>query len=274
MLAVDDNDANLKLVMTLLRDCQIEAEGASSGFEALSKARKKPFDLVFMDLQMPGMDGVETTARLRDLDQAPHRTPIIALTAHALADEQDRLFQQGFDGYMPKPISSSQLTSIIRQYTGYESIAVGESKQIPVPEVRDTGRAMRPSTRTMEQDCVSIRESIQLAAGKTDLAEELFSMLLEQVHNDQSQVAEFWRRGDLDGLLECVHKLHGATRYCGVPELRAAANRLETALKCAAPDIEHHKVQLLAAMERLQNWSEQTDWQRLFRAQPQPTETS
>ncbi|AHI28786.1 ATP-binding protein [Marinobacter similis] len=274
VLAVDDNDANLKLVMTLLKDCQIDAEGASSGFEALSKARKKPFDLVFMDLQMPGMDGVETTARLRDLDQSPHRTAVIALTAHALADEQDRLFQQGFDGYMPKPISSSQLTSIIREYTGYESVPASHNEQIRVPEIRDTRRAMRPSTRKMEQDCVSIRESIQLAAGKTDLAEELFSMLLEQVHNDQSQVAEFWRRGDLDGLLECVHKLHGATRYCGVPELRAAANRLETALKCAAPDIEHHKEQLLAAMERLQNWSEQTDWQRLFRAQSQPTETS
>ncbi|MEO9523918.1 ATP-binding protein [Marinobacter alexandrii] len=274
VLAVDDNDANLKLVMTLLKDCHTDAEGASSGFEALSKARKKPFDLVFMDLQMPGMDGVETTARLRDLDQAPHRTAIIALTAHALADEQDRLLQQGFDGYMPKPISNSQLTSIIREYTGYESVSVGESEPIRIPEVRDTRRTMRPSTRKMEQDCVSIRESIQLAAGKTDLAEELFSMLLEQVRNDQDQVVEFWHQGDLDGLLECVHKLHGATRYCGVPELRAAANRLETGLKCAAPDIEHHKEQLVAAMERLQNWSEQTDWQRLFRTQPQPTETS
>lgn len=175
---------------------------------------------------------------------------------------------------MPKPISNSQLTSIIREYTGYESVSVGESEPIRIPEVRDTRRTMRPSTRKMEQDCVSIRESIQLAAGKTDLAEELFSMLLEQVRNDQDQVVEFWHQGDLDGLLECVHKLHGATRYCGVPELRAAANRLETGLKCAAPDIEHHKEQLVAAMERLQNWSEQTDWQRLFRTQPQPTETS
>jgi len=71
----------------------------------------------------------------------------------------------------------------------------------------------------------------------------------------------------MDELLECVHKLHGATRYCGVPELRAAANQLETALKCAAPDMEYQKNQLLAAMERLQTWSEQTDWQQLFRQQ-------
>ncbi len=274
VLAVDDNEANLKLVMTLLNDCQIEAEGAASGFEALSKARQRPFDLVFMDLQMPGMDGVETTTRLRDMDPATHRTPVIALTAHALADEQDRLIQQGFDGYMPKPISSSQLTDIIRDYTGFECGKADRHDQVRVPEIRDTRRAMRPSTRKMQQDCVSISESIQLAAGKADLAEELFSMLLEQVQSDRSRMEEFWRSGDQDGLLECVHKLHGATRYCGVPELRAAANRLETALKCSAPDLEHQKDQLVSAIERLQNWSDQTDWQQLFREQHQQAETT
>ncbi len=271
VLAVDDNDANLKLVLTLLHDCHLEAEGASSGFEALSKARQKPFDLVFMDLQMPGMDGVETTARIRELDTTSHRTPIIALTAHALADEQERLIQQGFDGYLAKPISTSQLISVIRDYTGYDCTT---SATTSVTEIRDTRRAMRPSTRRMQQDCVSVEESIQLAAGKADLAEELFSMLLEQLPSDREKVERFWSKGDMDRLLECVHKLHGATRYCGVPELRTCANRLETALKCSAPDTEIQKDQLLAAMERLQIWSEQTDWQDLFRNRRTRTEVT
>ncbi|MHA7925955.1 MAG: ATP-binding protein [Marinobacter sp.] len=274
VLAVDDNDANLKLVMTLLEDCQLDAEGASSGFEALSKARQEPFDLVFMDLQMPGMDGVETTARLREMDTGNHRTPIIALTAHALADEQERLTKQGFDGYMPKPISSGQLTEIIHEYTGYVCPKTGTDGRLPVPEVRDTRRALRPSTRKMQQDCVSVEESIQLAAGKADLAEELFSMLLEQVHVDRERIPELWTNDNMDELLECVHKLHGATRYCGVPELRAAANHLETAIKCSAPDLEHQKDQLLSAMERLQIWSDQTDWQRLFRERHEAAETT
>ena len=274
VLAVDDNDANLKLVMTLLEDCQLDAEGASSGFEALSKARQKPFDLVFMDLQMPGMDGVETTARLREMDTGNHRTPIIALTAHALADEQERLTKQGFDGYMPKPISSGQLNDIIHEYTGYVCPKSGSDGRLPVPEVRDTRRALRPSTRKMQQDCVSVEESIQLAAGKADLAEELFSMLLEQVHVDRERIPELWTNDNMEELLECVHKLHGATRYCGVPELRAAANHLETAIKCSAPDLEHQKDQLLSAMERLQIWSDQTDWQQLFRERHEAAETT
>jgi two-component system sensor histidine kinase BarA len=274
VLAVDDNDANLKLVMTLLEDCQLDAEGASSGFEALSKARQKPFDLVFMDLQMPGMDGVETTARLREMDTGNHRTPIIALTAHALSDEQERLTKQGFDGYMPKPISSGQLTEIIHEYTGYVCPKNGSDGRLSVPEVRDTRRALRPSTRKMQQDCVSVEESIQLAAGKADLAEELFSMLLEQVHVDRERIPELWTNDNMEELLECVHKLHGATRYCGVPELRAAANHLETAIKCSAPDLEHQKDQLLSAMERLQIWSDQTDWQQLFRERHEAAETT
>jgi two-component system sensor histidine kinase BarA len=227
-----------------------------------------------MDLQMPGLDGVETTARLREMDTGNHRTAIIALTAHALSDEQERLTRHGFDGYMPKPISSSQLNEIIYEYTGYVCPKNGSVGRLPVPEVRDTGRPLRPSTRKMQQDCVSVDESIQLAAGKADLAEELFSMLLEQVYLDRERVRELWASEHLEELLECVHKLHGATRYCGVPELRAAANHLETAIKCSAQDLEHQKDRLLSAMERLQIWSDQSDWQQLFREHHEAAETT
>jgi two-component system, NarL family, sensor histidine kinase BarA len=273
ILAVDDNEANLKLVMTLLNDCKVHAEGASSGFEALSKARQGPFDLVFMDLQMPGMDGVETTERLREMDGNRQRTPVIALTAHALADEQERLTRQGFDGYLPKPISNTQLEQTIREYTGYVCQPYTQRRLSLVPELTETRRAVRPSTRKKQKDCVSVPESIQLAAGKADLAEELFSMLVEQLHTDTERVESLWSDDRLADLLECVHKLHGAARYCGVPELRAAANQFETALKQETADREYQKDQLLAAMERLLIWSEQTDWQRLFRTQHQGATT-
>ena len=265
ILAVDDNDANLKLVMTLLNDCNVAAEGASSGFEALSKARQRPFDLVLMDLQMPGMDGAETTARLREVDGNHHRTPVIALTAHALADEQERLTRQGFDGYLPKPISNKELVQAIREHTGHICQQETPRGQLTAPELEDGRRPIRPSTREKQKDCVSVPESLQLAAGKADLAEELFSMLIEQLHADTRRVESLWSGEQLPELLECVHKLHGATRYCGVPELRAAAQGFETALKQDAPDLEYQKDQLVSAMERLLIWSEQTDWQPLFR---------
>lgn len=272
ILAVDDNEANLKLVLTLLEECELKAWGATSGFEALALTRQMPFDLVLMDLQMPGMDGVETTARIRELDREPHHTSIIALTAHAMASEQAQLRQQGFDGYMPKPISSRQLKALVHEYTGHE--VPRSPAQESITEVRDTRSTPRPSSRRMQEGCVSIEESIQLAAGKPDLAEELFSMLLEQLPTDQHQIHNLWQDNDMDNLLECVHKLHGATRYCGVPELRTATYRFETALKRESKDMAEHRDQLLSAIERLLAWSEKTDWQTLFRKQHSQPETS
>ncbi len=269
VLAVDDNEANLKLVLTLLKDCQVQAEGATSGFEAISKARNNQFDLVFMDLQMPGMDGVETARRLRSIDTGARKVPIIALTAHALAEEQDRLAEQGFNGYLAKPLSNSQLEDILHEYTGYQCPQKPGDPQRDLPEIRDTRRPLRPSTRNKRQDCVSVEESIRLAAGKADLAEELFSMLIEQLYSDLPRIQSLWDQEDMEELLECVHKLHGATRYCGVPELREATNQLETALKHDAANTGYLKDQLIAAMERLQTWANETDWQDLFRNQQQ-----
>ena len=265
VLAVDDNEANLKLVLTLLKDCGIPAEGAASGFEALSKARGQSFDAIFMDLQMPGMDGVETTARLRGLDTSDHRTAIIALTAHALADEQERLMQQGFDGYLAKPVNSNQLLETLTDFTGYQPPEPQERRSPGIAEFRDTRRPLRPSTRRRQKPVVDVEESIRLAAGKPDLAEELFSMLLEQLKPDQETIAARWAEEDYEAVLECVHKLHGATRYCGVPELREASEQFETAIKKRSNEMEALRKNLVAAMERLDAWGEQTDWQEMFR---------
>ncbi|BES72476.1 two-component system sensor histidine kinase GacS [Marinobacter nanhaiticus D15-8W] len=263
VLAVDDNEANLKLVLTLLADCKVQAEGASSGFEALSKARQTRFDLVFMDLQMPGMDGLETTERLRHLDERSQPMPVIALTAHALSEEKDRLLRQGFDGYLAKPVSSQQLLDTLYRHTGYRYQDASRPEPTTRHDVRQ--RSIRPSSREKQLPCVDVEEGIRLAAGKADLAEELFSMLLEQVAFDRESIRKLLERGDGQELLERVHKLHGATRYCGVPELRNISERLETAIKRETDDQDDLTHSLVSAMERLLIWAEETEWQAMFR---------
>ena len=265
VLAVDDNEANLKLVLTLLQDAGVNTVGAASGFEALTKARSRQFDLVFMDLQMPGMDGIATTQRLRQLEVAGRqRAAIIALTAHAMNDERGRLAQQGFDDCMTKPVSSRQLLDAVEQHTGVVCCDNADDSD-RTNEVRDSRRALRPSNRKMTRECISIGESLRLAAGKADLAEELFSMLLEQITPTVETIEHHWRSGNRLPLLECVHKLHGGARYCGVPEVLAAANQLEAALKTADADIDNLTDQLLKALKRLLNWGDNTHWQLLFR---------
>ncbi|WP_097460758.1 response regulator [Mangrovitalea sediminis] len=260
VLAVDDNDANLKLVLTLLEDLNIRSEGAASGFEALSKIRQQRFDLVFMDVQMPGMDGIETTRRIRGLDGPGRHTPIVALTAHALSEERDRLLRRGFDDYLTKPLSSDKLTEIVQRYTGFRK---------KTGHIRDTGietpLPVRPSSRARQAPCVDIEESIRLAAGKADLAEELFSMLLEQLLAERNLIADLLEQEDWPTLLEHVHKLHGATRYCGVPELRQISEETESALKRSDENVAALTKQLLEAIDHVEHWCDKTHWQSLFR---------
>ncbi|MDX5298336.1 MAG: response regulator, partial [Gammaproteobacteria bacterium] len=265
ILAVDDNDANLKLVLALLALLDVRAEGASSGFEALSKLRQERFDLIFMDVQMPGMDGLETTTRIREQERPGERVAIIALTAHALQEERERLLRSGFDDYLTKPVSEAQLAEVITRRTGYPVAP-------PPSPVTDTQPALqrRPSTRERSLSCVDVEAGIRLAAGKRDLAEELFSMLIEHLEADLEALQQLHAQDEYDALLERVHKLHGATRYCGVPELRQRIAELETALKQGQSDIEASLTAVLSAIREILLWCQHTEWQPMFRSTPVP----
>ncbi len=260
ILAVDDNDANLKLVEVLIKGLGVNVETASSGFEALTKWKLQKFDLIFMDLQMPGMDGIETTEKIRSSERNGQRIPIIALTAHALAEEKKSLLNKGFDDYLTKPISEKQLQEVIFHRTGYKASAQ------PTQVRREDGNIpIKPSTRIKSAPCVDIGASIKLAAGKNDLAEELFSMLLEHLVSDIEAIQSHFEDNDMNALLERVHKLHGASRYCGVPELRDAAEKMETALKRKTDNLPTCYENLTNAIEQVLRWSEHNDWQSEMR---------
>ncbi|WP_246065529.1 ATP-binding protein [Hydrocarboniclastica marina] len=261
ILAVDDNEANLKLILALLNGLGLPGVGASSGFEALGLVREQPFDLILMDVQMPGMDGIETTGRTRASETDGRHIPIIAITAHALSEERSRLLRSGFDAYLTKPIDAQQLTECICRHTGCATP--------PAPEIKlstvEPSPSFRPSRRGEQDGPVDIEAGIELAAGKPDLAEELFSMLLEHLAQDEADIRQDWQAGKRVALLERVHKLHGATRYCGVPELRHCAQSLETALKTEESRIDDAVARFLVAIERVQAWCDANDWQALFR---------
>jgi CheY-like chemotaxis protein len=91
-----------------------------SGQEAIDQALSDKFDVILMDIQMPGLDGYEATRTLRKLD---YRAPIVALTAHALKSDRERCLTQGFDGYLTKPIQRQELVSQIAELKGRQTRA-------------------------------------------------------------------------------------------------------------------------------------------------------
>ena len=109
MLIVDDNANNLMIASTLLRRMGAQVTTAESGQQAIETAVSQPFDLILMDIQMPGMDGLEATRRLRQLVDQIGRVPVIALTANVLESQRAEYLAAGMDGVVGKPIAPAVL---------------------------------------------------------------------------------------------------------------------------------------------------------------------
>ncbi|MCP4411953.1 MAG: response regulator, partial [Gammaproteobacteria bacterium] len=108
ILAVDDNPANLKLISIILEEMMIDVVQAYDGLSAVTICKEDKFDLIFMDIRMPVLDGIGATKQIR-ANGENKRTPIIALTAHAMAGEKELLMSNNFDDCITKPISTFQL---------------------------------------------------------------------------------------------------------------------------------------------------------------------
>ncbi|MFI4937578.1 MAG: two-component sensor histidine kinase BarA [Candidatus Berkiellales bacterium] len=221
VLAVDDYPANLKLVATLLEDLGVKVDCATDGFEALELAKEQNYDLIFMDIQMPGIDGIEVTNRLRLREAPGQHTPIIALTAHALAVEREAVLSAGMDDYLTKPIDEFELERVL--YRWAKKLA---SKSKDRVEIVSQAVTMNESVTVP----VDWEKTLKLAGNKALLAKEMLKGLIEIIRPTQSNINQSYAKKDFKTMREDVHRLHGACCYCGVPALKAAASQLETAI--------------------------------------------
>jgi CheY-like chemotaxis protein len=120
VLLVDDSHDNRRLVSHLLKRAKARVETASDGHEAIELALQSAYDVILMDVQMPGMDGCEATSRLRGLG---FTCPIIALTAHAMLEERSRFITAGYTDHLAKPINVRKLLETVRAYALNPSLA-------------------------------------------------------------------------------------------------------------------------------------------------------
>lgn len=118
ILVVEDNPLNLEITQRFLGQMGMKSEPASHGLEALEKISRKNYDLVFMDLSMPILDGYETTRRIRERQTTGKRPVIVALTAHALEKEREKAKAVGMDDFLTKPIRKDALKNTILRWVG------------------------------------------------------------------------------------------------------------------------------------------------------------
>jgi len=116
ILVVEDNIINQKVTLHILKSAGYSAEIAESGREALEALKKHPYDLILMDIQMPEMDGFETTGIIRSLKNGREDTPVIAMTAHTMEEDRKKCMEAGMNDYLAKPVQPAEVIKMIGKY--------------------------------------------------------------------------------------------------------------------------------------------------------------
>ena len=128
ILLAEDNPVNQLVATRILEKQGYALEVASNGHEAIEILARQPFDLVLMDVQMPEMDGIETTKAIREKEaRSDEHIPIVAMTAHAMKGDKERCLDAGMDDYVAKPIKAEDLLEVIHRFLG-DSEAPGEDE--------------------------------------------------------------------------------------------------------------------------------------------------
>lgn len=125
VLVAEDDRVNLKLILTMMRKFGYQPVSARDGHEAVEAFQREPLDCILMDLQMPGMDGIEATRRIREIEKAARNgtTFISALTANTVPNDQKRCFDAGMNDYLNKPIKHEQLAALLTKASAYKAKA-------------------------------------------------------------------------------------------------------------------------------------------------------
>lgn len=269
VLAVDDNPANLRLVSELLKEMHVKVVTVDNGADAIRLSQTSHFDLILMDIQMPGMDGLEATKRLRSSESREERTPVVALTAHAANEQKSRFLLAGMDDYLTKPVSENELRHIIDRWVTRNPFTQRTPPQLTAPPAELT-----PAPTIHINKPVDLKLSLHLAKNKPDLAEEMLSMLLVSLPDTAAAIEQAMTDSNKLNLLEVVHKLHGGCCYCGVPRLKHLSEELDQQLQNAVEQgtpvepLMPKLRELIVAIQELITWSEGIDLKELFAVDP------
>jgi CheY-like chemotaxis protein/HPt (histidine-containing phosphotransfer) domain-containing protein len=239
VLVVEDNPVNQEVIQQMLRRLGCEVHIAASGLEGLSRLCEHRFDLVLMDIQMPGMDGVETLRWFRRgptgrfaFVTAP-QTPVVAVTANALSGDEERFLDQGFNDYLSKPFRQHQLLAMLSRWLPEaEPLAAME----PEPGV-STPDPSSPETRmrTPDPELFDAQAVQRLCAldpkGENKLLDRLFRTFEASLKRLIPQMVEAHDVQDLATIRLTAHTLKSSCASVGALKLSTLCADLESLIR-------------------------------------------
>ena len=232
ILLCEDNDLNQRLAKNILELFGFDLTIANNGQEGIDQFLKKEFDLILMDLQMPVMDGYQTTTHIR---QTLHSDiPIIAMTAHSLVGEQEKCFELGMNGYVAKPFKQEQLLTAI------ETVLSGRSKK---PEVVQTKMAVQPAFSQIQMDYLK-----EVSNGHKGFEKEMIELFIDKVPADFRLLENAIEGEDFDTVREMAHKLKSSYSLFRLHHELDCLKQLET--EARTPPMSRETLQLFYPMKQ------------------------
>ncbi|KPB01875.1 hybrid sensor histidine kinase/response regulator [Ahrensia marina] len=217
VLAVDDNAVNREVLGEALSALNVSAIFAESGQQAVEIAQQQPFDIIFMDCSMPGMDGYQATAAIRGngLSKDAH---IVALTAHVTGKEAERWKTAGMDHYIAKPFTVAQLSNVFEKFKSDE-LAV-PSPETPVFEA--------PKDAILSEDVLSMFEMVSQTTGN-DMRTKVFSMFIDKVGENLSALVDCYEEAsDSKELKQLAHALKSMCSSAGAYAAQQICEEIES----------------------------------------------
>lgn len=250
ILIVDDTPSNLHILSSFLEDAGITPISAQNGVEAVSLCQEQHFDLIFIDIQMPQLDGIEASRQIRQRG-SNITTPIVALSAYLAPENPLQLREAGIDKYLSKPINEHQLNSILQHFLESDGAKTSTGGHLN----NDNPPPPRP---------VDIQQCLILSKQRPELAREMLAMLLEQLPPLKEQMQAAASQQDWQTLGELNHGLKGNCCYTGVPYLQRAVVALQDELNAQTPPRAPYLQQVIKRIDELLQWQDSHELDVLF----------
>lgn len=214
ILVVDDDELNRRMMKILLTREGHHVDLASNGMEALDAVKYQKFDIVFMDLQMPTIDGIESSRRIREWENGGMHTFIVALTASYLPEEGQKLFEAGIDNYIAKPFEIEHIQRMLQLISkNKEPLAVNTE-----PEV---------TSHALVHSVLDIEMGIHRVGGEPETYNDLLSDFVRGLPKRLESMEEYLLERNMDAFSRDAHNLKGVSSNLGAMELAEFADTLD-----------------------------------------------
>jgi PAS domain S-box-containing protein len=234
ILLAEDNITNQQVAMGILKKLGLRADVVANGAEAVTAVQTLPYDLILMDVQMPVMDGLEATKRIRNYElemrnkmqtgvsPSPFVIPIIAMTAHAIQGDREKFLAAGMNDYVSKPVSPKELADRLKKW---------------LPKIKDVGESIKDErdlriTHEVKSDDPLVwnkQKLLERLMGDEELLKVILDIFVADIPLQIQALKAFLASGDVSGVERQAHTIKGASANVAAERLRAVAIEMEKA---------------------------------------------